>query len=197
MNESAKCRSGLPRLRTVSTCFSGRGGKSADALGDDEGEASQGNGDVVVPSAEATPLEMIEAELALEVFVHPFGSPALVDDAHGLLAGEATSRRVRQPEDMILGRCGLTTFPFHEQPDVLGLALVDAVALYHVDSLQRKVRRQRGLAPLAPHRLAEGFAAKTDGKVLDRDRFIVDWPTTTIEPPNPIRRHHAHRVREF
>ena len=95
MNESAKWRSGLPRLRTVSTRFSGRGGKSADALGDNEGKAGQGNGDVVVPSSEAPPLEMVEAELALEVFVHPFSSPALLDDAYGLLAGEAASRRVR------------------------------------------------------------------------------------------------------
>ena len=95
MNESAKWRSGRPRLRTVSICFSGRGGKSPDAVGDDEGEADQRNGDVVVPSTEATPLEMIEAKLALEVFVHPLSSPALLDDAYGLLAGEAASRRLR------------------------------------------------------------------------------------------------------
>jgi hypothetical protein len=94
MNESAKWRSGRPRLRTVSICFWPRG-ESADALGDDEGEAGQGNGDVLVPSAEATPLEMSEAELALEVFARPFSSPALLDDAYGLLAGQAVSRRVR------------------------------------------------------------------------------------------------------
>jgi hypothetical protein len=95
MNESTKWRSGRPRLRTVSICFSGRGGKRPDALGDDEGEAGQGNGDVVVPSAEATPLEMIEAELALEVLVYPFCSPTLFDDANGLLAREPTARCVR------------------------------------------------------------------------------------------------------
>ena len=43
MNESAKWRSGRARLRTVGIFFSGRGGKSADALGDHEGEARQGN----------------------------------------------------------------------------------------------------------------------------------------------------------
>jgi hypothetical protein len=95
INESAKWRSGRARLRTVWTCFSGRGGKSADALGNDEGEAREDNGDVVVPAAEATPFEMIEAEFALEVLVHTLSPPALFDDTHDLLAGEPTVRQMR------------------------------------------------------------------------------------------------------
>src|SRR5258707_1473934 len=60
VNESAKCRSGREGERTCSTRASGRGGKSADSLGDDERVATQHDGDVVMPAHEAASLEVIE-----------------------------------------------------------------------------------------------------------------------------------------
>jgi hypothetical protein len=56
MKESAKWRSGRNRERTVSTSPGGRGGKSADALGDNEGVAAEDDRDVVVPGWEGAAL---------------------------------------------------------------------------------------------------------------------------------------------
>ena len=89
MKESRKCRSGRSRLRTSRTGISGRGGESAGALRDDEGKTCEGDGHVVVPSTETTSLEVVKAQLALEILVCTLGSPALFDDTHSLL--------VRQP----------------------------------------------------------------------------------------------------
>lgn len=60
MKESAKWRSGLSVVRTVLTLASGRGGKSAGALGDNEGKTAERHGDMVVPPAESPALEMIK-----------------------------------------------------------------------------------------------------------------------------------------
>ena len=114
MKESGKCRSGRAGLRTNWTGASSRGGESAGAFGDDEGETCEGNGHVVVPPTEATPLKMVKAQLALEILVHAFGSPALFDYTYGLFASEPTARRVRKPEDVMLCRRRFAAFPFHQ-----------------------------------------------------------------------------------
>jgi hypothetical protein len=54
----------------------GRGGKTPRAFGGDEGEASECDRDVVVPAWVAAALEVVEAELALEVLIDPFDRPA-------------------------------------------------------------------------------------------------------------------------
>ena len=58
-------------------------------FGDDERVAAQDDGDVVMPTGEASALEVVEAELAFEVLVSAFGSPALHDDADELLSADA------------------------------------------------------------------------------------------------------------
>ena len=55
MKESAKWRSGRARERTVGTRPGGRGGKSAEALGDDEGVATEHDRDVVMPTCKGRP----------------------------------------------------------------------------------------------------------------------------------------------
>ena len=114
MKESAKCRSGRARLRTSWTGAFSRGGKSAGALRDDEGETCESDGHVVMPSTEATSLEMVESQLALEVLVCTLGSPALFDDTHSILVREPTARLVRKPQNMMLRRCCFAVFPFHQ-----------------------------------------------------------------------------------
>jgi len=84
MNESAKWRSGLDLVRTSLTSPSGRGGKSEDPLGGDEGVAAQRYRDVVVPAREAASFEVVEAQLALEVFVGALGPIPLLDEADHL-----------------------------------------------------------------------------------------------------------------
>ena len=76
MNDSRKWRSGLARDRVVVFLWSAPRGKTPDALRDDEGEAGQGDGDVVMPATEGAPLEVVEAEFALEILVDPLGPVA-------------------------------------------------------------------------------------------------------------------------
>jgi hypothetical protein len=59
-------------------------------LGDDESVAAEDDRDVVMPPWKRAAFEVVEAELALELFVGPFGSPALFDDAHDLLLRQAS-----------------------------------------------------------------------------------------------------------
>ena len=113
MKESWKCRSGRAWLRTNWTGASSQGGKSAGALGDDEGETCERNGHVMMPPAETTAFEVIKTQLALEVFVCALGSPALFDDAYSLLR-EPTARLVRKPQDVMLRRRRFAVFPLHQ-----------------------------------------------------------------------------------
>jgi hypothetical protein len=59
---------------------------------------------MMVPPPEAATLEVVKAKLALEVLVHPLGSPALFDDTYGLLAREPNAGLFREPEDVMLCR---------------------------------------------------------------------------------------------
>jgi len=74
--ESAKCRSGRVLDLVVSTRPSGLGGKSSCALGDEEGVTGEDTADVVLPAGVGAALEVVEAQLALEIFVHSLGAPA-------------------------------------------------------------------------------------------------------------------------
>src|SRR6266536_2775441 len=79
MKESAKCLSGRDRLRVGLTRPSSRGGEMPRAFGDDERVAAKNDGDVMVPSGKRASLEVVEPELAFEVFIRTFGSPAFLD----------------------------------------------------------------------------------------------------------------------
>jgi len=88
MKLSAKCRSGREWLRVVSHRPSGRGGKTLHTFSDDERVAAEGNGDVVVPALEASSLEVVEAQLALQVFIDTLSAPALHDQPDELSLGD-------------------------------------------------------------------------------------------------------------
>src|SRR5215470_2204372 len=90
-NESAKCRSGRELVRISSTVPSGRGGETPHTLRDDEGVAANGDGNVVMPAGEASPLEVVEPELALHLFVDALGAVALLEQTHELLFAHLTT----------------------------------------------------------------------------------------------------------
>src|SRR5271170_7824185 len=93
MNESWKWRSGRERERVGLRSPSGRGGKAPHSFGNDERVAAECDGDVVVPAREAAPLEVIEAQLALEILVQSLGAVPGFDDAHEPLARDAARQR--------------------------------------------------------------------------------------------------------
>src|SRR5271170_5085541 len=97
--ESAKWRSGRVLDRVVSTRPSGLGGKSSCALGDEEGVAGEDTADVVLPAWIGASLEVVEAQLALEIFVDSLGAPALLDPPHELLARD---RLGQSGQDVVL-----------------------------------------------------------------------------------------------
>src|SRR5262249_54988292 len=111
MKESAKWRSGRRGERVVPTRPSGREGKMAKLLGDDECVATEREGDVMVPPAPASAFEVVEPQLALHVLVHALGAPTLLEDADHLLgaelAGNDHEREVR--------RLGLALGPLDDQ----------------------------------------------------------------------------------
>ena len=60
-NESAKCRSGREAVRISNILASGRGGKSAGSLRDNESVAADDHRYVMVPALVRAPLEVVEA----------------------------------------------------------------------------------------------------------------------------------------
>jgi hypothetical protein len=49
-------------------------------FGNDEREAAEDNRDVVMPSGIRTPLEVIETQLAFQLFIHALRAPTLFSD---------------------------------------------------------------------------------------------------------------------
>src|ERR1700722_16167513 len=85
--ESVKCRSGRDVDRATRTLPSLRGGKVPHALSDDEGVAAEDDREMMVPAAEAAPLEVVESQLALHLLVDGLRSPAFLERAHDLFGG--------------------------------------------------------------------------------------------------------------
>ena len=74
--------------------------------------AAQDDGDVVIPPAIRPPFVVIEPELALEVLVDTLGAPALLGDAHELLA----ARLSVHSRERVVRRSDFAVRPFDEQP---------------------------------------------------------------------------------
>src|SRR5262245_13244917 len=123
MNESTKCRSGREADRSVGIGPSRRGGKMPRAFSDDEREAAEDDGNVMVPAREGTTFEVIESELAFKVFVGALRSPALLDDTHDLLLAHAARKRSQDE----LCRLRLPVGPFDHEPEWLAIRRVDPV----------------------------------------------------------------------
>src|SRR5271165_7134440 len=109
----------------------------AKLLGDHEGVATEREGDVVVPSAPASSLEVVEAQLALHVLVDALGPPALLEDAHHLLGAELPGDRDQRE----VGGLGLGLGPFDDQ------VLLDAGNANATPSESRAEGSRAALAP--------------------------------------------------
>ena len=59
-------------------------------FGNDEREAAEDDGDVVMPSSVRTSLEVIEPQLAFQLFIHALRAPTLLGDAYDLLLAQPT-----------------------------------------------------------------------------------------------------------
>src|SRR5450755_3945514 len=106
---------------------------------------------MVVPAAEAAPLEVVEPKLALHLLVDGLRSPALLERAHDLLG----RHRARQRRERVLRRLLLTFGPLDEQPERLARCRLGAVVMPDLHAPKREVG-----AELAPRSLAPGDAAK-------------------------------------
>ncbi len=74
--------------RQLHLCFWPRG-ESAGFLRDNKGITADDDRYVMVPSVPRPPLEVVESQFTLEIFVHPFCAPALFDNAYVLLVAHA------------------------------------------------------------------------------------------------------------
>src|SRR6185295_6149882 len=146
MKESAKCRSGRDAERVVGTLPGGRGGKSPHPLSDDKGVAADDDGNVVVPSRKGAAFEVVEPELAFEVFVHALRSPSFLDDANDLLVAHA----MQQGGEVELGGCVFLRRPLDHQPHRLSLVDRYAVIVRGLDPTERKPSAQGLLRAFSP-----------------------------------------------
>src|SRR5258708_38159415 len=80
---------------------------------------------MVVPAAEAAPLEVVEPKLALHLLVDGLGPPAFLERAHDLLG----RHRARQRRERVLRRLLLTFGPLDEQPERLAPPRLRAVVM--------------------------------------------------------------------
>src|SRR6202022_3337496 len=87
-------------------------GEMLHTFGNDEREAAEHDRDVMMPSGVRTALEVIEPELALQLFMNALRAPTLLPDAHDLLLAQATWQR-REGE---LCRLVLAFGPLHHEP---------------------------------------------------------------------------------
>src|SRR5580658_8484961 len=115
---------------------------------EDERVAAQDYGDVVVPATEGATLEVIESELALEVFVYALGAPSFLRDSDELLA----ARHLFQPCERVVCRRLLAVGPLDEEPVVV------AVFVAGVDLDHRKSRDESTTASLLPRGGAKRLA---------------------------------------
>src|ERR1044072_6278322 len=85
-----KCRSGraLERAVDIAELEVGSGGKRSRLFGSEEREAAEHDGDVVIPSGIGATFEVVESELAFEVFVGPLGTPSQIGRASCRERGE-------------------------------------------------------------------------------------------------------------
>src|ERR1700723_4429656 len=164
--ESAKWRSGRVLDLVVSTRRSGLGGKSSCALGDEEGVAGEDTADVGLPAGVGAPLEVVEAQLALEIFVDSLGAPTLLDPSHELLARH---RLGQGGQDVVLDRASALVL-VNNEPLLFAARVVVGDRSY---SKRRETGAQRAFAALSPRHLPVAVLADDLRDGLDAHRIGV------------------------
>ena len=187
--ESAKWRAGREGVRVALRLPSGRGGKMPHTLDNDEGVAAQGDGDVMIPPWERAALEMVEAELSLELLVDHLGSPPLLDDPDDLLLGHAAWER-RESEFRWL--C-FTVEPLHDEPEGF-LLLRLSLAMNRFDATEAESRRELSFGARSPGDAPEGGGTEFDAELFcGDDTFDL---VVHVEQPETRRRLDRNRVIE-
>ena len=105
-------------------------------FGDDEREAAEDDGDVVMPPSVRAPLEMVEPKLAFQLLIDTLRAPTLLGHAHDLLLAQATRQR-REDE---LGRLVLAFGPLYHEPYGLMRGRFDAVFASDFDPSEAEAR---------------------------------------------------------
>ena len=174
MNESKKWRSGREWLRVVSSLPSRRGGKPPSLLGGNERIDAQGDTDVMVPSWETTPLEVVQTQLTFEVFVDALRAPALLDGPDQLLHGDLP----RQRPEVVLGRGILALWPLNDKPHVLADRGIVAIIMERDDATPREVGPEFLFGPFSPGHATEPLPANGHGQIANAQ----SWSPTAKEP---------------
>src|SRR5258708_23556100 len=147
-NESATCRSGRVLGRARSTVPAGRGGKTPHTLRDDEGVAADRDGNMVMPTGETPPLEVVEPELALHLLVDALGAVALLEEANELLLAHLPTQRGERK----FRRFSFAIGPLDEEPDGFALCGFGSVIGGDLHPAEREPRTE--LAPLCHRSIA-------------------------------------------
>ena len=108
-------------------------------FGNDERGAAENDRNVVVPSQKGASFEVVESELAFEIFVDAFGPPTFLDDADDLFFSHATRQRRKRK----LRRFGFALRPLHEQPYGLTFRGLRSVIMCDLHASQAEPRRLR------------------------------------------------------
>ena len=154
-------------------------------LRDDEGVAADRDGNVVMPTGETSPLEVVEPELALHLLVDALSAVALLEEAHKLLLAHlATQRGERE-----VRRFSFTVGPLDEEQYWFALCGFRPIIICNFHSAECESRAE--LAPLRRRSIAPRDAAERLGSKPRRDGTRVlgvgDTPLKRIEPPHLLR----------
>src|ERR1700760_760388 len=151
MKESTKWRSGRDAERIVALRDGRPGGESPRSFCNEEGEAAECDGDVVMPAAEPAALEVIESELAFEILVHALGAPALLDQVH-----ELDERHALVGGEMEVERLVFIVAPLTNQPPAIAATRFITVVPRREDAEEGEPCGERPRDALAPRVAAEG-----------------------------------------
>src|SRR5205823_13906342 len=105
----------------------------------------------MMPSWERAPFEVVEAELALQVFVHALGAPAFLEDIDDLLLAHGARKR---REHELRGFC-FAVGPFGDEPQRRTLVQIHAVVGDGLDAGEGEARAELRLAAVAPSHSAK------------------------------------------
>ena len=124
----------------------------------------------MVPAGKGASLEVIEAKLTLEVFVHPLGAPTLLADAHDLLAAHSAGERSEQE----LRRLVFAVEPLGDEPERLAICERNAVIMGGFHAHEAEARAQLLVGSFAPGEFSKRFASESLNELGDGLGLFVD-----------------------
>jgi hypothetical protein len=139
-------------------------------FGNDERVAAQDDRDVMVPAGIPAAFVVVEPQLALEILIGAFDSPALHHPTHQLLLRQLP----REGAEEAVGGFVLAVAPFDQQPHRLALIDVACFVVGRDDAPECESGREILLGPLTPSAAAKpAFAVDTVREIDDADDLIA------------------------